>query len=221
MSQPATPARGRAPSRSGPGFLLTLDGPSGVGKTTVAALVADHFRGRGPVLLTGQPSRSPIGQLARTGTHQFRGLVLTFLMAADRHHHLENVIAPALAADHVVVCDRYVLTALVLDQLDGARPGFIWNLYRRMPRPDLAVVLTGDPVTCRARAAARGTYSRFHEGGELAARTETAMFERAAAYGAARGYPAEVLDIEILDAAAVAARVAARVSALREGTASR
>src|SRR6202012_326419 len=98
-----------------------------------------------PVLATRQPSESPLGILARSSTHHLHGLALTFLMAADRHHHYEHVIAPALAAGQVVVCDRYLPTALVLDQMDGADPEFIRGIYRYLAWPDLAIILTGDP----------------------------------------------------------------------------
>lgn len=56
----------------GGGLLVTLDGPSGVGKTTVSALVRDRLDVAGvPVVLTTTPSSSSLGELARYGTHEF------------------------------------------------------------------------------------------------------------------------------------------------------
>jgi dTMP kinase len=136
-----------------------------------------------------------MGRLARDSTYYLRGLPLSLLMAADRYHHQEHVIAPALEAGQLVVCDRYVTTAVVLDQLDGADPEYIWNVYRYLRRPDLAVVLLGDPAVCRARAANRGVYSRFHEGGADAGRAETALFARCAHLLAGVGYPISILPI--------------------------
>ena len=75
-----------------------------------------------------------------------------------------------------MVCDRYVMTALVLDRLDGADPEFIWGIYRYMRWPDLAVILAGDPALCRARAAARGVYSRFHQDGTSTGEAEAALY---------------------------------------------
>lgn len=172
------------------GFLIALDGPAGVGKTTVTALAAARLADAGvSALATRQPSESPLGILARSSTHDLHGLPLTFLMAADRHHHHEHVIAPALAAGQVVICDRYLPTALVLDQMDGADPEFIWGIYQYLPWPDLAIILVGDPATCRARAAARGTYGRFHEGGTATGEAEASLYTSTAALLARSGYP--------------------------------
>ncbi|MCG5213272.1 dTMP kinase [Streptosporangium sp. KLBMP 9127] len=192
-----------------------MDGPSGVGKSEVCRLLADMLVQRGAaVVATGQPSHSPMGRLARSATHELHGLALTFLMAADRHHHQDEVILPALEAGRVVVCDRYVPTALVLDQMDGADPAFITTLYRHMFAPDLAVLLTGDPATCRERAARRGTYSRFHEGGVAAASTEAGLYEQAAGLLTSLGYPVISLDIGDRTAEQVTVTVLALVGEL-------
>jgi dTMP kinase len=184
------------PAPGKPGFLVTIDGPAGVGKTTVAALAGARLAGLGvPAIVTRQPSDSAMGELARASTYDLHGLPLSFLMAADRYHHQDHVVAPALEAGQVVVCDRYVTTALVLDQLDGADPEFIWSIYRYLRWPDLAVILIGDPAVCRARAAGRGLYSRFQEGGADAAKTEAALYARSADLLTGCGYPIEVLSI--------------------------
>ena len=194
------------------GFLVTLDGPVGVGKTTVTALVTARLAAGGmPALATRQPSGSPLGVLARASTHDLRGLALTFLMAADRHHHYEHVISPGLAAGKVVVCDRYVTTAVVLDQADGADPEFIWSIYRYLGWPDLAVVLTGDPATCRARAELRGLSGRFHQGGITAAEVEASRYASTSAMLADCGYPIATVPIGDLNAEDVADAVTALI----------
>ena len=197
-----------ARSVPGPGFLLTIDGPVGVGKTTVTALTGARLTRHGfSVAMTHQPSDSPMGKLARASTYDLHGLPLSFLMAADRYHHQDHVIIPALKAGHVVVCDRYVTTALVLDQLDGAEPEFIWSIYRYMRWPDLAVILSGNPAVCRRRAADRGLYSRFHDGGAIAAAAEAALYARTCDLLTCYGYPIEVIDIENRTAEQVADNV--------------
>jgi dTMP kinase len=206
---PARQATGALAAAAAPGFLAVIDGPTGVGKTTVAGLTVARLSGQGcPAVLTGQPSDSPMGRLARTSTYDLRGLPLSLLMAADRYHHEEHVITPALEAGRTVICDRYVTTAMVLDQLDGADSEFIWDIYRYLRWPDLSVILTGDPAVCRARAAARGLYSRFHEGGAAAGEAEAALYTRCADLLAGYGYPISVLAIGGHTAAEVADRVA-------------
>lgn len=202
----------RAPDAEGRGFFTAIDGPSGVGKTTVTGLTAGQLAACGlPVVATRQPSDSPLGLLARAATHDLRGLPLTYLMAADRHHHYEHVIRPAVDAGSVVVCDRYVATALVLDQIDGADPGFVWSIYRSLGWPDLAVMLAGDPLVSHARARRRGVYSRFHEGGLAVAEAEASLYERAATMLAGLGYPVEVITVGDQSAEAVAGQVTALI----------
>jgi dTMP kinase len=84
---------------------------------------------------------------------------------------------------------------MVLDQMDGAETGFVWGIYRYLTWPDLAIVLVGDPVLCRARAAKRGLYSRFHEGGSRAAETEAALYASTAAMLTDYGYPIQIVQI--------------------------
>ena len=159
------------------GVLVAINGLCGVGKTTVAGRIAARLSEAGvPVVATGQPSPGPMGALARSSTYALAGLPLSLLMAADRYHHQQVTVEPALAAGSVVVCDRYVPTALALDRLDGADPVFIAQIYRHLLRPDLAVLLTGDPAVCRRPAQQRGTYSRFHDGGQDAGVAEAAFY---------------------------------------------
>lgn len=102
--------------------------------------------------------------MARDGTHAFHGLTLACLVAADRYHHLATEIRPALAAGYMVICDRYLPSSLVLQRLDGVPTECVWSLHVHADRPDLTVILAGDPQLCQRRAARRGTYSRFHHG---------------------------------------------------------
>jgi dTMP kinase len=194
------------------GFLAVIDGPTGVGKTTVTTLVANALATGGlSVLATKQPSDMSLGKLARSSTQELQGLPLTLLMAADRYHHDEHVISPALAAGRVVVCDRYVPSALVLDQLDGADPEFVWGIYQYLRCPHLAVILTGDPALCRARSGARGQYSRFHLGGTRAGKAEAALYAKAVRLLTSRGYPIQIVPIGDRSADQVAGAVAALI----------
>lgn len=161
----------------GPGFFVVIEGPSGVGKSTVVEHVRAELAACGvPVVATREPSDSALGQLARQGTDEYRGLVLACLVTADRYYHLEHDIRPALRAGYVVVCDRYVPTSLVLQRVDGVEPEYLAQLNQYADEPDLTVVLTGEPKRSGERAANRGIYSRFHRGGTATRAVEDRLY---------------------------------------------
>jgi dTMP kinase len=171
------------------GLFVVIDGPSGIGKTTVSTLLHSELVTRGvPAVLTTEPSPSRLGELARYGTKEYRGLSLACLVTADRYHHLETVVRPALRAGSVVVCDRYVPSSLVLQQLDGVDLDFVSVLNQYADVPDLTVIFTGDPKRSRQRAEQRGTYSRFH-GGHQAAVREDRLYRQVAGELETDGWP--------------------------------
>ncbi|MGQ0774841.1 MAG: dTMP kinase [Pseudonocardiales bacterium] len=180
----------------GGGLLVTFDGPSGVGKTTVSRLIRNRLAVAGmPVVLTATPSSSSLGELARHSTHQFYGVALTCLVAADRYHHDQTTVRDALERGSVVVCDRYVPSSLVLDVLDGVERDHVWSIYRRITVPDLAFILLGDPVLCATRARSHGRYSRFHTDNDDANRHELAIYKEAISFLRSIGYPVREHDI--------------------------
>jgi dTMP kinase len=171
------------------GTLITLDGPGGVGKSTAMRLVVDALTATGlSVHATTQPSRAPLGQLARHGTDTYRGMALACLCAADRHHQLATEILPALREDKVVVCDRYVASSLVLQGLDGLSTEVVWQLNHGVYRPDLAIILTGDPQVIDTRLRARGGHSRF-ERAEDSSDMEAGLYVHALVELRNKGWP--------------------------------
>ncbi len=92
---------------------LSLEGVEGVGKTTNLKFIAEYLTQAGiSVVTTREPGGTPIAE-------KIRGLLLDhdeevlaneselLLMFAARAQHLQQVIKPALAAGHWVVCDRF------------------------------------------------------------------------------------------------------------------
>jgi dTMP kinase len=153
------------------GHLVTLDGPGGAGKSTLLQLVTAYLDAAGvTVHATSEPSRGPAGQLARTHTEIFRGDALACLVAADRYHHLETEIRPALAAGKVVICDRYVPSSYALQVLDGVDQGFVADINAHAQTPDLSVILTCAPAVLQERLAARGSHGRFEDHADIGSR---------------------------------------------------
>lgn len=93
------------------GLFIVFEGGDGAGKSTQVVLLRDALCREGrQVTVTRQPGGTPLGQ-------QIRDLVLhgehvspraeALLFAADKAHHVETLIRPALQRGDVVISDRY------------------------------------------------------------------------------------------------------------------
>ena len=197
-----------------PGLFVSIDGPGGSGKSTVAALAAVHLASRGlKVRQTREPSPTPLGQLIRAGTDEYTGMALACLVAGDRHHHLAAEILPGLAAGQVIVCDRYLPSSLVLQRMDGISWDVIMQLNQGADQPALAVILNGSPAVIAARLAARGGHSRF-ERQPGSSRAESGLYADTSARLAEAGWPVCAIDITTRSADEAAMIVTSRILAL-------
>ena len=101
------PRGGSKPSR---GLFISFEGGEGSGKTTQARILAQRLEAAGyAVTLTREPAATEVGRLAWEGLAR-GGLdphTELFLFLAARSDHIARVIAPALGAGRVVVCDRF------------------------------------------------------------------------------------------------------------------
>jgi dTMP kinase len=147
---------------SSDGIFISVDGPSGVGKSATVQALAQLLQAEGrAVHVTGEPSDGPIGRLAYDLTDTVHGAALACLYAADRYHHLSAEVLPQLRAGAVVVTDRYIPSALVMQQLDGVDPDFLWRINSKADRPHLAVLLNARPEVVAARLSSRGAHNRL------------------------------------------------------------
>lgn len=139
-----------------PGFLVTVDGPNGSGKTYLTHALAAALRAEGAAVhSTRQPSPSSLGDFVRRAEPTMSGRALATLVAADRHHQVATEIATQLREGKIVLCDRYVESSLVLQRLDGVATRFILAINAGIPRPDLRLRLTASPAVIGERLASR------------------------------------------------------------------
>lgn len=92
------------------GRFITFEGIDGAGKSTHIEAVAQHLREAGTtVVLTREPGGTPLAERLREMLLHESMDVLTeaLLVFAGRCDHIVQVIAPALAAGHTVMCDRF------------------------------------------------------------------------------------------------------------------
>lgn len=99
-------------------MFIVLEGIDGCGKSTQAKLLKEHFEKQGQqVVLTFEPGNTDAGKVLRKMILTDTNLTLhprteLLLFNADRVEHVEKVIRPALAADKVVISDRYIYSTI-------------------------------------------------------------------------------------------------------------
>lgn len=145
------------------GFFVSIDGPTGVGKSTTIRELKALLTERGvPTQWTVEPPRGDfLGDFTRSHGGQLHGLALACLVAAARYRHIETTINPALSSGELLISDRYLASTLALQRLDGVPMDFLLLLNDYAPTPDLAVILTASPETIAARIARAGITHRF------------------------------------------------------------
>jgi len=96
------------------GKFLVLDGPDGGGKTTVGRLLAKRLTDAGlPVVQCRDPGGTKVGDRIRSVLLDFDLASMdiraeTFLFMASRAQLVAEIIRPALAEGHLVLCDRFI-----------------------------------------------------------------------------------------------------------------
>jgi len=97
------------------GLFITFEGPDGAGKTTVLSAIAEQFKTakRTDILVTREPGGNQISEAIRNlildpKNTQMDVRTEALLYAASRRQLIQETIRPALAANKVVLCDRFV-----------------------------------------------------------------------------------------------------------------
>lgn len=100
------------------GLFITIEGPEGSGKTTVAKKVVETLQNEGyKVLYTREPGGVGIAEKIRDIILDVNNTNLdprseALLYAASRRQHLVEKVLPALKEGYIVICDRFVDSSL-------------------------------------------------------------------------------------------------------------
>ena len=198
------------------GRFIVLEGADGVGKSTQSLLLAEWVRSHNvEAIETREPGGTPYGVRIRAilldQVEPLDARSEALLMAADRAHHLAELIRPAQERGDWVISDRHVPSSLVYQGVArglGVEEVASINKWATSgTEPDLVIVLDLPDSDVDARREARGGASdRLElEGDEFHTSVRNAYRELAAH----RGW-------ELVDASGEQSEVARRVIALVE-----
>ena len=135
-------------------MFITLEGPEGGGKTTQLRALAGFLRDCGHDVVTArEPGGTAIGDQIRHVLHDTANAAMSptaemLLYAASRAQLVAEVIRPALAAGHVVLCDRYADSTMAYQGygrgLDRGNLAALTAIATGGLRPDLTLLLDLD-----------------------------------------------------------------------------
>jgi len=149
-----------------PGLFISFEGGEGCGKSTqIGALKARLESAGRTVLQTREPGGTPLGESIRhllqhdESGHGMCPEAELCLFAASRAQHVRELIAPALAADQIVLCDRFLDSTTVYQgvarAIDAEKVDQINQFAIGTTRPDLTILIDLPPEIGLARVHAR------------------------------------------------------------------
>jgi dTMP kinase len=155
------------PSLSSLGVFIALEGGDGAGKSTQARLLCDWLEVLGhTVVVTREPGGTQFGRTVRElvlhGDH-VAPRAEALLFAADRAHHVETLIRPALERGEVVITDRYMDSSIAYQGagrdlgVDEVRDLNMWATGGLVPALTVLVDLPAEV----GRARRRGVHDRL------------------------------------------------------------
>ncbi len=142
------------------GLFIVIEGIDGTGKSTQAKRLGEWFSSQGrEVVLSREPTAGPWGtkvrESAATGRLSPEDELMYFLN--DRRQHVEELIAPSLAAGKVVILDRYYFSTMAYQGARGFDPVEIRAKNEAFaPVPDLLLIMDLDVDSAHARIGFRG-----------------------------------------------------------------
>ncbi len=136
------------------GLFIVFEGLDGSGQTTQINLLEKYLKLKGKkVHMTAEPSSSLIGGLIRAVlTHHWKlsNTGLQLLYCADRAHHLETEVYPALAKGNIVLSSRYFFSTIAFGSL-GNDAEWLEKINEKFPKPDLTFFIKASPGECIKR----------------------------------------------------------------------
>ena len=136
------------------GLFIAFEGLDGSGSSTQVDLLVKNLKSIGlSAFATKEPTNNIIGGLIRGQlTHDWKAGMecLQLLFAADRAHHLNREIIPALKRGRIVVTDRYYFSTVAFGSIELDKDWLI-KLNEKFIAPDITFLIKVSPGECTER----------------------------------------------------------------------
>jgi dTMP kinase len=157
-----------SPSRNYTGKLIAVEGLDGSGKSTQIYLVKRWLELEGyRVFFTEWNSSVLVKKSTTKGKKRQLLTPTTFCLihATDFADRYERQILPLLRAGYIVLCDRYIYTALARDAVRGVDRDWVEKLYDFAVHPDLTLYFRAPLETSLRRILEGRPALKYHEAG--------------------------------------------------------
>ena len=160
------------------GFFITIEGPEGAGKSTLARAIESHLSTHSmKCLRTREPGGTPLAEQLRdvlkrhNSSEKLHVATELLLMEAARVQHVEEVIRPAIESGTSVICDRFYDSTAAYQggarHVDSNTINFLNNYAVNGCHPDLTILLDL-PVECGFERTSKreqtvGKFDRFEQ----------------------------------------------------------
>jgi dTMP kinase len=154
-------------------LFITLEGVEGAGKSSLMDYISELFTRAGhEVIQTREPGGTKTGEQIREILLDSNNIGLDsstelLLMFAARMQHLEEVIKPAMASGHIVICDRFTDASYAYQGggrgIEESRIQTLEDWVQLGLKPDLTLLFDLDVEVGLRRAGKRSQVDRFEQ----------------------------------------------------------
>jgi len=148
------------------GKFIALEGLDGSGLSTQSMMLKEYLLKTGKkAVLTKEQTDNFIGGLIKSSLKEHiktSSLTLQLMFVADRSHHLESEIEPAIKEGKIVISDRYLFSTLAFGSLD-VDIDFLKLINSKFRKPDLTFIIDCSPEVCLERISKERFHSEVYE----------------------------------------------------------
>jgi dTMP kinase len=147
------------------GLLIAFEGLDQSGKQTQAEMLCRRLAEDGCLarLVSFPDYQTPIGaEIGRAlrGEREYGPEVMQLLYIANRYEWKDEIVR-AQESGTILVCDRYLASSVAYGEAQGLDPGWLIDVQKHLPQPDMTFLLDIPPsVSAQRKAGDRDRYER-------------------------------------------------------------